>query len=110
MMTIKEAKQILSTIEVPENMIEKATQSMLDIIHNSKASGMYRKQGGTMFEFCDKAVAWISTWTFGGDLYYHLTERGEMLYCGSNATECAKMLYKVGIAHKQYGKQFLGCK
>lgn len=109
MMTLKEARAILNKIEVPEGMLEKAKQKMLDMIHESKKSGLYAKQGGVFVEFCDKHAAWITVWTFEGYQYYNLTERGENIYTGSSAEKCAEWLYKLGIAHKQYGEQFLDC-
>ena len=109
MMTIKEARQILATIDVTEKQIEASTEYMLNKIEESKKSGAYKKQGGVMFKFStDTAVAWISLWHMG-ELVYHLTERGEDIYCGPDATKCAEMLYKLGVAHKMYGKKFLGC-
>jgi len=108
MMSIKEAKEILKGIAVTEENIEKAEEAMLDKIHNWKANGMYRKQGGVPFKFNNGHMAWITVWTFGGDQYYDLTERGETLYIGCDKTECAKTLYKVGVAHRMMNN-FLDC-
>lgn len=108
MMTIREAKAILAEITVTPEQIEKSKKYMLDKIEASMKSKAYQRQGGVLFEFSDDSVAWIAIWHLYGKTY-HLTERGENIYCGEDADKCAEMLYKLGIAHKMYGKKFLGC-
>ena len=109
MMSIKEAKAILAGINVTTEQAEKSGKYISDKIEQSKKSGAYRKQGGVMFKFSDNSVAWIALWKMDGELFLYLTERGENIYCGSDVDECGEMLYKLGIAHKMYGKKFLGC-
>lgn len=109
MMNIREAREILATINVTAEQIEKSAKYLSDKIEQSKKSGAYRQQGGTMFKFSDGAVAWVSLWKMNSELVLHLTERGEDIYIGTNVDKCAEMLYKLGVAHKTYGKKFLGC-
>ena len=109
MMTRTEAMGILAKIEVSESIKLKACRKMNKMIDDSKFSGLYKKQGGTMFKFCDGSVAWITVWMFEGNRYYHLTERGEGIYTGMDGMKCAEMLYKLGVAHKTIGASFLGC-
>lgn len=109
MMGIKEARQILATINVTEAQIEKSAKYISDKVEQSLKTKAYQKQGGTMFEFSDGSVAWITMWTIEGEQILSLTERGEYIYCGNNLDKCAEMLYKLGVAHKIHGKKFLGC-
>lgn len=105
MMTANHAYAILAGITVTPERVEKSKKYMLDKIKKSRENKMYYKQGGTMFKFSDDAVAWIKIW--GDD--YHLTERGETMYLGEDARECAEVLCKMGIAHNLYPNEFLGC-
>ena len=108
MMTGTEARKILRSISVDAGMVEKAHTAMMAKIEKSRKSGMYRKQGGVMFEFANGHVAWISIWKYDGKDAYFLNERGERLYEGYDTKECAEMLCKLGLAHKQYDN-FLAC-
>ena len=108
MMSIFEALDILDGIEATPEQIKKSAKYMSDKMEKSLKTKMYQKQGGVMLEFSDKSVAWLTMWNMDGKIYLHLTERGECIYMGTDNNDCAKMLYKLGIAHKTV-KNFLGC-
>lgn len=105
MMTAKEAREILGQLTVTPKQLKGSEEYMKEKMDTAIKSKQYQKQGGVMFKFCDGAVAWISIW--GKTL--NLTERGETMYCGEDTRRCAETLCKMGIAHKIYGNEFLGC-
>lgn len=108
MMTIKEARKILKDIEVTEEQVKKSAKYLSDKTEKWMSSKAYSRQGGVPFKFSDGSIAWVSIWKMSGIAYLYLTERGENIYIGSDVNECAKMLYKLGVAHRQNDK-FLDC-
>lgn len=104
MKTVEEVEQLASEIPISSILTAKAWKAMAKKVGRAKKNGDYTIYNGVPFHIGDDLTVWIRTNTINNRVYWSLSEKGHLYYCGDDSIKCAEMLYKVSAAHKMLGK------